>query len=123
MVYYNLEVYKRAYRLALEVHKASLKYPKYEQYELASQLRRSTKSIPVNIAEGMGRQSSIAEVRHYVKMAIGSCDEVRVWLSFSKDLGYLTEVEYMHFNKAYQEIGRMLRGIEKRYSAKLRARI
>jgi four helix bundle protein len=54
MPYHNLEVYKKAYNNALDVHKMTMKLPKLEQYELGSQLRRSSKSIVVNIVEGMG---------------------------------------------------------------------
>ena len=117
MPYHNLDVYKKAYRLALDVHKITLQFPRIEQHELASQLRRSSKSIPANIAEGMGKQSSKAEVRRFVQIAIGSCDESRVWLEFSKDLGYLNEEAQREFDLRFQEIGRMLRGVQKRYSA------
>ena len=116
MPYHNLDVYQKAYQLALEVHRFTLEYPKVEQYELAGQLRRASKSIPANIAEGMGKQSSHGEVRRFVQIAIGSCDECRVWLEFSRDLGYLTKQQQQAFDSRYQEIGRMLRGVQKRYS-------
>ena len=116
MPYHNLDVYQKAYRLALEVHKVTLTFPQIEQYELAGQLRRSSKSIAANIAEGMGKQSSHGEVRRYVQMAIGSCDESRVWLEFSRDLGYLGAEEQCQYDQRFQEIGRMLRGVQKRYS-------
>ena len=53
MPYHRLDVYQKAYQLALEVHRISLGFPQLEQYGLAQQLRASSKSIPVNIAEGM----------------------------------------------------------------------
>ena len=52
MPYHRLDVYQKAYQLALEVHRISLEFPKLEQYALAQQVRASSKSIPVNIAEG-----------------------------------------------------------------------
>ena len=116
MPYHKLSVYKKSYQLALDVHKLSLRFPRHEQYELAQQLRRSSKSIPANIAEGMGKQSSSAEVRRYIRIAIGSCDESRVWLEFAKDLRYLDQHTFYQFNKRYQEVGRMLQGVIKRYS-------
>ena len=115
MPYHNLDVYQKAYQLALEVHKLSLQFPKLEQYELASQLRRATKSIPANIAEGMGKQASKGEVRRYVQIAIGSCDETRVWLEFAKDLEYIDLDTFGTLNSRYQEVGRMLRGLQKRH--------
>ncbi len=115
MPYHKLDVYQKAYKLALDIHSATLAFPKIEQYELASQLRRASKSIAANIAEGMGKQSSKGEVRRFVEIAIGSCDESRVWLEFAKDLGYLSEQAEREFDRRYQEIGRMLRGVQKRY--------
>ncbi len=120
MPYRRLDVYQKSYQLALEVHKLSLGFPKLEQYELASQLRRSSKSIPGNIAEGMGKQDTAADVRRYIKIAVGSCDETRVWLQFAKDLGYLDEKANEEFEQRYQEIGRMLQGLIRRYDGKVK---
>ena len=50
----DLEVFRRAYRLSLEVHRASLEFPRIEQWALADQARRASKSICANIAEGFG---------------------------------------------------------------------
>ena len=116
MPYHRLDVFKKAYQLALEVHKLSLRFPKHEQYELAQQLRRSSKSIPANIAEGMGRQASPADVSRFIRMAIGSCDESRIWLEFARDLEYIDAKTQKSYNSRYDEIGRMLQGIIKRYS-------
>ena len=82
---------------------------------MAQQLRGSSKSIPVNIAEGMGKQESPAEVKRFVRIAIGSCDETRVWLEFARDLGYLESAQQVVLEERYQEVGRMLRGLIKRY--------
>ena len=116
MPYHGLEVYKKSYQLALEIHKITLAFPRHEQYEIAQQLRKSTKSIPVNLAEGMGKQSSKAEVRRFVQIAMGSCDESRVWLEFARDLGYMLKQDHSAFEKRYQEVGRMLRGLINRYT-------
>ena len=116
MPYHKLAVYQKAYNLALEVHRLTLGYLKIEQYELASQLRRSSKSIVANIAEGMGKQGSRKEVVYFVKILIGSADETRVWLEFSKDLGYIEENIYCKLDERYQEVGRMLSGLVKRYA-------
>jgi four helix bundle protein len=69
------------------VHSLTLSFPQIEQYAMAQQLRNATKSIAVNIAEGMGEQESAADVRKFIRIALGSCDETRVWLEFAKDLG------------------------------------
>jgi four helix bundle protein len=76
----DLEVFQRAYRLSLEIHHVSLRLPKIEQRALGDRVRRASKSIPVNLAEGFGKQSdSVAEFRRFLRIAMGSADEMRVW--------------------------------------------
>jgi four helix bundle protein len=68
----DLDVFQRAYRLSLEIHRTSLKLPLIEQRALGDQLRRASKSICANVAEGYGRQKrSKAEFRRFLRMAIG----------------------------------------------------
>ena len=75
----DLEVYQRAYRLALELHKASLQFPKIEQFALADQIRRASKSVCANIAEGFARQrGSSADFHRFLILALGSSDEMKV---------------------------------------------
>ncbi len=78
------QVFQRAYRMSLEVHRESLKFPPIEQRVLGDQLRRSSKSICANVAEGYGRQKrSKAEFKRFLQMAIGSSDEIRVWVRYA----------------------------------------
>jgi four helix bundle protein len=56
--YRDLEVYKMAFTTSLSIHKSSLEFPKIEQYALADQMRRASKSICANIAEGFAKQQS-----------------------------------------------------------------
>ena len=89
----DLEVFRRAYRLSLEVHRASLEFPRIEQFALADQVRRSSKSICANLAEGFAKQGySAAEYRRYLLAAIGSSDETQLWLRYCIDLEYLEDV-------------------------------
>ena len=82
----DLEVFRRAYRLSLDLHKVSLAFPRIEQFALADQLRRATKSICANLAEGFAKQSrSAAEYRRYLTVAIGSSDETQLWLRYSAE--------------------------------------
>ncbi len=108
----DLEVFKRAYRLSLEIHRVSLALPKAEQYGLASQIRRASKSIPANVAEGFGKQRlSRAEFHRFLMMAMGSADEMRVWSRYCLDLGYVEEATWRRWRDEYQEIARMLHGL------------
>ena len=74
----DVEVFRRAYWLSLEVHRTSLDLPRIEQFALADQIRRASKSICANLAEGFGKQrQSRSEFRRFVMMATGSADEPR----------------------------------------------
>ena len=108
----DLEVFQRAYRLSLEVHRASLELPGIEQRALGDQIRRASKSICANVAEGYGRQNrSKAEFKRFLAMAIGSADEMRVWARYALDLGYLDEPSWRSWRDEYQIIARMLQSL------------
>ena len=106
----DLEVFQRAYRLSLDVHRKSLAMPRIEQFALGDQVRRASKSICANIAEGYGRQKqSKAEFRRFVWMAVGSSDEMRVWARYALDLGYIDEPTWRNWRDEYQIISKQLR--------------
>src|SRR5690348_10155290 len=108
----DLEVFRRAYHLSLDIHRASLEFPRIEQFAMADQLRRATKSICANLAEGFAKQSySAAEYRRYLTAAIGSSDETQLWLRYAVDLGYVEEVVGRRWSSEYVEISKMLRGL------------
>jgi len=105
----DLEVFQRAYKVSLEIHKLSLEFPQREQYGLGEQLRRASKSICANIAEGFAKQSySSKEFKRYITIAVGSSDEMRVWVRYCLDLGYITEATWQHWRDEYQTISKML---------------
>ena len=111
----DLDVYRRAYAVSLEIHRASLRFPKIEQAVLADQTRRASKSICANIAEGFGRQrQSRAEYKRFLIMAIGSADEMQVWIRYARDLGYVEAETGERWAEEYRSIARMLQGL---YSA------
>ena len=112
----DLEAYQRAYRLALELHRASLQFPRIEQFALADQIRRASKSVCANIAEGFARQrSSSADFHRFVILAVGSSDEMKVWLSFCVDLGYLSEDEVVRMRDESSIVARMLHGLRDKW--------
>ena len=114
----DLEVFQRAYRLSLEIHKESLRFPKIEQYAMADQIRRASKSICANIAEGFAKQRrSSAEYRRYLLMAIGSADEMRVWIRYCLDLDYIDDVTSSRWREEYIVIAKMLQVIYTRWSS------
>ena len=109
-----MEVFKRVHKLSLEVHALSLELPQIEQFALADQIRRASKSICVNLAEGFGKQSqSKAEFKRFILMSIGSADEMRVWSRYCLDLGYIDPEQWKHWRDEYEQIAKMLQGLSK----------
>ncbi len=105
----DLEVYKKAYGISLEIHKETLKFPKIEQFVLADQMRRSSKSICANLAEGFAKQThSKPEFARFISMAMGSCSEIETWISYSFDLGYITDKQLNSWLNIYSSIYGML---------------
>ena len=110
----DLEVFQKAYKLSLEIHKLSLELPQIEQYGLADQIRRASKSICANIAEGFGKQNqSVSEFKRYLLIAMGLSDEMRVWLRYCLDLGYLEEDSWTRYSEEYRVVAKMLNGLHK----------
>ena len=108
----DLEVFKRAYRLSLDVHRRSLEMPAVEQRALADQIRRASKSVCANLAEGFARQGvQPADFRRYLIMALGSADEMRLWCRYCLDLGYIDEATWQIWRQEYREIAKMLQGL------------
>ena len=114
----DLDVFRRAYQVSLDLHRASLTFPTIEQHGLADQIRRASKSICGNIAEGFGkRRRSTAEFKRYLLMAIGSADEMQVWLRYCSDLKYVDQKECAMWRDEYRQIAKMLQGLYTALSA------
>ena len=112
----ELDVYRKAYELALDIHKTSLQLPAEERFALASQIRRASKGICANIAEGFAKQhKSKPEFKRFLLMAMGSSEEMRVWISFCKDLEYIDYEQYSQWNEDYNQISRMLNGLANKW--------
>ena len=108
----DMEVFQRAYKISLIIHRETLRFPKLEQHSLADQLRRATKSICANLAEGYARQKrSKTEFRRFVQIALGSSDEIRVWLRYAKDLGYIEDPTWKSWREEYKTISKMLQAL------------
>ncbi len=113
--YRDLIVYEKSYKASLEVHKVSLTFPSFEKSELGSQIRRATKSIPMNIAEGYGRNDSIEDFKRFLTMALGSCEEIKVQLDYCRDLGYIKLEQYQELIETYAEISKMIVSMKKNW--------
>ena len=111
----SLDVFQKAYKLSLHIHTLSLGFPSIEQNVLADQMRRASRSVCANLAEGFGKQRAKSkEFRRFVMMAIGSSDEMRVWLRYAIDLGYISQAAGQKLRDDYHAVSKMLQAL---YSA------
>jgi len=106
--YRELDVYKRSYTLALRIHALSLQLPREYRFDIADQIRRASRSIPSNIAEGYARRKSNKDTLNFIKDALGSNDEMLFNLEFMKDVGLLNQETYHVYQKEYTICGKQL---------------
>ena len=109
MSYRDLEIWELARQVAIAVHRMTLEnLPKFEMYEEASQIRRSAKSISVNIVEGFGRRYKQEFIRFLV-FAHASCNETIEHLEMLFETGSLTnEAAYRDLRAQLDLLGRKL---------------
>lgn len=105
--YKNLEVWKLADEIALNVYEITRGFPKEEIFGVTSQLRRSALSVPTNIVEGYSRKGD-KELSRFVSIALGSLGESRYLLDFSRRLGYLEEDDFLVLKELIDKLGRKL---------------
>jgi len=103
----SLKVWHKAHDLALAVYRITGGFPVEERYGLTIQIRRSSASVPTNIAEGCGRGGD-REFARFLQIAMGSASELEYQLLLACDLGYLHEQDYTRIVNEVIEVKRML---------------
>lgn len=106
--YKSLKVYQLAYKLAMEIFELSKSFPKEEKYSLTDQIRRSSRSVCTNIAEGYRKRIYPKHFRSKMSDADGEVSETQVWLDFSRDCKYIDIEIHEKLYPKYEEIGKML---------------
>jgi len=104
----DLKVYQLSYRLAMEIYSATKTFPREEQYSLTDQIRRSSRSVATNIAEGYRKRQYPSMFLSKVADADSEATETQIWLDFAMDCGYLSKEQHARLIRAYEEVGRML---------------
>jgi four helix bundle protein len=112
----KVKVWQKAHYLTLNIYKATKNFPKEELYGLTSQIKRSSSSIPANIAEGCGR-SGDAELARFFKIAMGSASELEYHLLLAHDLELLNVQSFQNLSDSATEVKRMLASFLKKLRA------
>ncbi|MBX3293824.1 MAG: four helix bundle protein [Acidobacteria bacterium] len=107
----GLKVYQLSYQLAMEIFHISRSFPKEETYSLTDQIRRSSRSVPANIAEAYRKRQYTKHFVSKLSDADGEGSETQVWIETSRDCGYLSTEKCAELIERYEEVGRMLGGM------------
>ena len=105
--YKKIDVWKRSYEFSKEIYGITSSFPDEEKFGLASQVRRAAVSIPINIAEGSGRNSR-KDFANFIQIAIGSASEVECELLLSKDLNFIDDENFSGLCKEIIEFRKTL---------------
>ena len=106
----DLEVWRQAHCLVLEIYRDTKNFPKDELFGLTSQMRRSAFSVPANVAEGNGRGGRNEYVQ-FLTIARGSLNETAYYVTLARDLGYISAPEAQSLDAKFATVGRLLAGL------------
>ncbi len=104
----DLNVYQKAYTLAMEIYTVTKGFPKEEIYSLTCQIRRSSRAVCSNLAEGYRKRQYPAYFVNKVSDADMENSETFVWIDFALDCGYLTKGKSLQLKNQGEEIGKIL---------------
>jgi four helix bundle protein len=116
--YRQLKVWQRSMAIAKNVFEVTARYPKNQMFGLAIQSQRAATLIPSNIAEGQSRDST-REFLHHISISLGSLAELETQLILASDLRFAKTTEISDLLAHLDEVGKMLRGLQKTLKAKL----
>jgi len=112
----ELQVWQKAHQLTLAVYRITTPFPREELYGLTSQLRRSSSSIPANLAEGCGRNGD-AEFARFCSIAMGSASELEYHLLLAGDLKLIKPRDHEELARQTIEVKRMLAALIQKLKA------
>ena len=106
----KLAAYQRSMDLVQDFYAVMKIFPAEERFALCDQLRRAVVSVPSNIAEGLSRFSD-KEKAHFLEISYGSLMETYCQLDIAKRLGYITDTQFVDFEKRIEDIAKPIAGL------------
>src|SRR5258705_3343160 len=107
----DLRVFQTSYQLAMEIFHLSKGFPREELYSLTNQVRRSSRSVAANLAEGFRKRRYPNMLVNKLTDCDGEAAETQVWIDFACDCGYLSKDNHDRLTRDYEEVGKMLGGM------------
>ncbi len=102
--YRELRVYQLAFESAMRIFEVSKKFPKEERFSLTDQIRRSSRSVCSNIAEGWRKRRYPASFVSKLSDADAEAAETQVWLAFARECEYLAPADHAEMSDRYEHI-------------------
>jgi four helix bundle protein len=113
----DLDVYNLAFDTAMIIFKISKAFPKDEKYSLTDQVRRSSRSVCSNLAEGWRKRKYQAVFINKLLDAAQEAAETQTWLEFAMHCGYINDDVFRNLYEKYEHIFAMLSTMEKKADA------
>ena len=110
----DLDVYKLAFQAAMEIYKASKSFPAEEKYSLTDQIRRSSRAVCSNLAEGWRKRQYKAVFLNKLSDSGQEAAETQTWLEFALACNYLSPEVFRALDDKYEHIFAMLANMEKK---------
>ena len=113
----DLNVYKQAYKLAMEIFTLTKTFPDEEKYALTSQIRRSSRSVCLNLREAWAKRRYEAHFLSKLSDCDGENSETDSSLDFAKDCGYVSSDQHRELSYDCKEIGKMLGAMIRKFKS------
>jgi four helix bundle protein len=110
----DLEVYKAAFETAMDIFEISKKFPQEEKYSLTDQIRRSSRSVCVNLSEGWRKRRYKAVFINKLTDSAQEAAETQTWLEFALKCSYISEEIFKRLDERYEHIYAMLNTMERK---------
>lgn len=110
----ELKVYKKSFETAMEIFRISKSFPAEEKFSLTDQIRRSSRSICSNLAEGWRKRKYKAVFLNKLTDSGQEAAETQTWLEFALNCHYIDEILFKHLNESYEHIFAMLMTMERK---------
>jgi four helix bundle protein len=114
VTHFDLDVYTKAFDAAMTLFEASKRFPKEERYSLTDQVRRASRSVCANIAEGWRKRRYEGSFISKLTDAEGEAGETQTWIQFAVKCGYLPRTQGVELHRAYDAVIRMLVAMTKK---------
>ena len=113
----DLEVYKRSFKMAMDIFRMTRKFPKEEVCSLTSQSTRSSRPISANICEGWAKRKYESVFKQHLIHSLGSCSETENWLSFAFECKYIDQITFDKMSDEINQVGKMLNKLHQNWTS------